>query len=110
MIIAFLPGNLVTGWFGVPLFTVGLLTTTGRWIFLSPITNKMFNSKVRATAISVLSLLIGFIYIFIVGISGPIIQRFGIGSMYTVLGLLSMFIAFPLGIRLLKVREESKVS
>lgn len=110
MIFAFLPGDLVTGWFGVPLFTVGLLTTTGRWIFLSPITNKMYNSKVRATAISVLSLLIGFIYIFIVGISGPIIQRFGIGSMYTVLGLLSLIIAFPLGIKLLKVREESKAS
>lgn len=110
MMIAFLPGDFVNGWYGVPLFAIGLLTTTGRWIILSPITNKMFTSKVRATAISVLSLLIGFVYIFTVGISGPIIEHFGIGSMYTILGILSIFIAFPLGIKLLKVRQESKAS
>ncbi len=110
MIIAFLPGDLVNGWYGVPLFTIGLLTTTGRWIVLAPISNKMFNSKVRATAISVLSLFIGFIYIFIVGISGLIIEHFGIGSMYTILGIMSLFIALPLGLKLLKVQKEFKVN
>ena len=109
MILAFLPGEFANGWYGVPLFTIGLFATTGRWIILSPITNEMFSSKVRATAISVLSLLIGFIYILIVGISGPFIQRFGIGSMYTILGILSLFIALPLGLKLLKVRKESRL-
>ncbi len=107
MIISFLPGSLANGWFGVPLFAIALFTTTGRWILLSPITNKQFSSKVRATAISALSLLIGIIYLSIVGISGPVIEHHGIGLMYTILGFLSIFTALPLGIMLLKVRKES---
>ncbi len=105
MMIAFLPGVYLEGWLGVPFFILAMFSTTARWIFLTPITNKTFTSKVRATAISVLSLLIGFVYIFVVGISGPIIERVGINGMYTVLGVLSLMIVFPLAIKLLKVKE-----
>ena len=104
MTIAFLPGVFLEGWVGVPFFALALLTTTGRWIFLAPITNKMFSSKVRATAISVLSLLIGFVYLALVAISGPIIEIFDIGGMYTTLGILSLIIVFPISLRLLKLK------
>lgn len=103
MIIAFLPGVFLDGWNGVPFFALALLTTTGRWIFLTPITNKMFSSKVRATAISVMSLLIGFVYLFLVGISGVVIERYEIGGMFTVLGIMTIIFVVPLSYLLLKV-------
>lgn len=105
MTIAFLPGVFLDGWIGVPFFALALLTTTGRWIFLTPITNKMFSSKVRATAISVMSLLIGFVYLFLVGISGFVIERYEIGGMYTVLGIMTIIFVVPLSYLLLKVKR-----
>jgi MFS family permease len=109
MVIAFLPGAFLTGWLGVPFFALALLTTTGRWIFLAPITNKMFESKVRATAISVMSLLIGFVYLFLVGISGFVIERYEIGGMYTVLGVMTLIFVVPFTHVLLKERAKSKL-
>jgi len=105
MAVAFLPGAFLGGWLGVPFFALAMFSTTARWVFLTPITNKTFSSKVRATAISVLSLLIGFVYIFVVGISGPIIERVGINGMYSVLGVMSVLIVVPLAVKLLKVKE-----
>lgn len=105
MTLAFLPGIFLEGWVGVPFFALALLTTTGRWIFLTPITNKMFSSKVRATAISVMSLLIGFVYLFLVGISGFVIERYEIGGMYTVLGVMTIIFVVPLAYLLLKVKD-----
>lgn len=104
MTVAFLPGVFLEGWVGVPFFALALLTTTGRWIFLTPITNKMFDSKVRATAISVMSLLIGFVYLFLVGISGFVIERYDIGGMYTVLGLMALVFVVPSAYLLLKFK------
>lgn len=107
MTIAFLPGAFLNGWVGIPFFALALLTTTGRWIFLAPITNKMFESKVRATAISVMSLLIGFVYLFLVGISGFVIERYEIGGMYTVLGVMTIIFVVPLAYLLLKVKTSN---
>jgi MFS family permease len=108
MILGFLPGAFVQGWAGVPVFELAMLAGTSRWIFLTPLTNKAFSSKVRATAISVLSLLVGFVYIAIVGASGPIIEHGGIGVMYSVLGVITILTAVPLGGLL--VREMGKNS
>lgn len=105
MAVSFLPGAFLDGWLGIPFFMLAMFSTSARWIFLTPITNKTFSSKVRATAISVLSLLIGFVYIFVVGISGPIIERVGINGMYSVLGIMSLLIVVPLAMKLLKVKE-----
>lgn len=107
MTLAFLPGIFLEGWVGVPFFALALLTTTGRWIFLTPITNKMFSSRVRATAISVMSLLIGFVYLILVGISGFVIERYEIGGMYTVLGVMTIIFVVPLAYLLLKVKNST---
>lgn len=106
MLIGFLPGAFVTGWAGVPFFELAMLAGTARWIFLTPMTNRAFSSKVRATAISVLSLLIGFVYIAIVGISGSIITTYGMGVMYTGLGVITLFTTVPLGYLLHKQQSD----
>jgi MFS family permease len=108
MLIGFLPGAFVSGWGGIPFLELAMLSGTARWIFLTPITNKAFESRVRATAISTLSLLIGIVYIIIVGISGPVIQKYNIGTMYSVLGVITLFTVVPLSIKLLRVTKSGE--
>lgn len=109
MLIAFLPGYFLGGWGGIPFLEIAMLAASCRWIFLTPITNRAFSSKVRATAISVLSLIIGIIYIAIVTISGPIISNLGVGAMYTVLGILTLVTVLPAGILLLRTKKNLAV-
>lgn len=96
MLAGFLPGAFVTGWAGVPFAEIAMLSGTLRWVLLTPLTNKVFSSNVRATAISSLSLLIGIVYVVIVTISGPVIDTRGIGTMYTLIGLISLVTVVPL--------------
>lgn len=105
MLIAYLPGVYLNGIFGVPFIQLAMIVTTARWIILSPLTNEAFSSKYRATAISLLSLLIGFVYVFLTGISGLVIQFYGIRVMYTLLGILSVLVVLPITYKLLKVSK-----
>ncbi|MBP7875866.1 hypothetical protein KA012_02625, partial [Candidatus Woesebacteria bacterium] len=59
-------------------------------------------SKYRATAISLLSLLIGFVYIGTTTISMVIIPLYGIKTMQTLLGIISVMAVVPLSIQLLR--------
>lgn len=96
MILCFLPGVLYTGWWAVPFIAGSVMAGTARWIILTKYTNEMFESKYRATAISALSMLIGILFVAITFISGPIIERFGVQMMYTLLGIATVFFVVPL--------------
>jgi len=80
-----------------------MLSSTARWVVLAKYTNQEFASRNRATAISTLSMLIGIAYTIFVFISGPLIETWG-GTKYicSLLGLISLVIILPLGIRLAK--------
>lgn len=103
MIVSFLPGIWLTKWLA-PVFVAGaMFSSTARWIVLAKYTNQEFASRNRATAISTLSMLIGIIYTLFVFISGPLIEILGgVKYIYSILGLLALTIALPLGIRLAK--------
>ncbi len=105
MIIAFLPGFALKGYWGIPFIQAAMITSTARWILLSPLINTVFSSKYRATAISFLSLLIGFVYIFTTTISAPIITAFGIKTMYSLLGIISCVSVVPLSFWVLYTRK-----
>ena len=105
MLIAFLPGKFLDGFFGVPFLQLAMIATTARWIILSPLTNAVFSSKYRATAISVLSLLIGVVYISLTSISGFVISNFGVKVMYSLMGVLTLFTVLPLAIKLILVKK-----
>ncbi len=77
MFISYFPGIWLKGFWGLPFIQGAMIVTTARWIILSPLTNAAFESEYRATAISFLSLLLGFVYIFLSTISGFIISFFG---------------------------------
>jgi MFS family permease len=101
MILGYLPGYWLSGYLGLPFVQIIISVTTARWIVLSPLTNAVFSSKYRATAISLLSLLIGFVYISMTGISGLVIPHYGVKAMYSLLGLFSLVTVVPLTYKLL---------
>lgn len=107
MLVAYTPGIFLNGVFGLPFIQMAMIATTARWIVLSPLTNETFDSKYRATAISFLSLLIGFVYVFLTGISGPLISTLGIKTMYSLLGLVTLLTVVPIGYRLLRIGNYS---
>lgn len=106
MIIAYLPGIFLNSYWGLPFVQIAMMVTTARWTILSPLTNALFSSKYRATAISFLSLLIGVVYILMTSISTFVMPSYGTKAMYTVMGLISLVTALPLGIALLKEKKD----
>jgi MFS family permease len=76
---------------------------TARWIILTPFTNELYDSKYRATAISALSMFVGFIYVAITLASGPIIDHLGgVRMVYTLLGVLTIFTVVPLALAVVR--------
>ncbi len=103
MIISYLPGVLFQKWLALPFISGVMMAGSARFIVLNNYTNREFDSKYRATAISTLSMLIGFVYIFLSIASGPIIANWGgVRMVYTLLGLLTMVTVLPLAIKLVK--------
>lgn len=105
MMFAYLPGVYLEGFWGLPFIQAAMIATTARWIILSPLTNAAFSSKYRATAISLLSLLIGVVYVSLTSISGGVIANFGIKTMYTILGVITLITVVPISIKLLKIQS-----
>lgn len=101
MLLGYLPGKWLSGYSGLPFVQLAMIATTARWIILTPLTNQVFSSKYRATAISFLSLLIGVVYITLTSISGPVITMFGVKTMYTILGIATLITVVPLTSKLL---------
>ena len=105
MLLAYLPGFMLNGFWGLPFVQAAMIATTAKWILLTPLTNKAFSSKYRATAISFLSLMIGFVYVALTSVSAPIISQFGIRTMYSLLGVISLFTILPLGLKLIQIKR-----
>lgn len=106
MLFGYLPGALVQSFVGLPFIQAAMIATTARWIILTPLTNQAYSSKYRATAISFLSLLIGFVYIGLTTTSAVIIPTYGIKVMYSLLGLITLATVVPLAIKLLPYQSK----
>jgi MFS family permease len=105
MSLCFLPGIFFNGAWALPLIAGTVMAGTARWIVLTRYTNELFESKYRATAISVLSMLVGVLFVAITLISGPIIELFGsVKIMYTLLGIATLISVLPLSILVNKQR------
>jgi MFS family permease len=107
LIVTYLPGIFLTKWFALIPVIGGMLISSARWNLLSRYTNAEFESKNRATAISALCMAVGIIYVVIIGFSGIIMQNFGgARMMYSLLGVIALFTALPLGIHLARHHAE----
>jgi len=101
MAIGLLPGIFLAKWWVMGAVWLMLFASTGRWVVLSQYTNAEFSSKNRATALSALSMMIGLIYVAVALISGPVMQAYGgPGIMYSALGILTLLVVLPLGLKI----------
>lgn len=105
MLVGYLPGVWLQGLLGTPFVFLAMVATTARWVILAPITNEVFSSQYRATAISALSLLIGVVYVILTGASSFLVPVFGIRVMYSLLGVISLMTVVPVGVKLFKVSK-----
>ena len=105
MLLGYLPGIWLDGYAGIPFVQAVMIATTARWAILSPLTNAVFSSKYRATAISLLSLLIGVVYVILTSASALVIPTFGIKAMYSLLGIMTLFTVVPMGVKLMRLKQ-----
>lgn len=101
MIVCFLPGKLFQGWIALPFIAGTVMAGTARWIVLTKYTNELFESRYRATAISALSMIVGVFFSIITWSSGYVIEHMGgVRTMYTILGVITVFTVLPLSLRM----------
>jgi MFS family permease len=107
LIFAYIPVVYMTKWWAIIPVMGAMIVSAARWNILSHYTNIEFDSKNRATAISALSMVIGIIFVIVVGASGYIMEHFGgIRILYTLLGCITLITAFPLGIHLANIHKQ----
>lgn len=104
--ISLLPGFLFSKEIVLPFIFLMMILSTARWSLLGKYTNDIFSSKNRATAISSLSIFTGLVYIIVMAISGPIMEKYnGSKMLFTIIGIISVFVITPLGIYLSKMKS-----
>ena len=83
-----------------PLGTVVLfLATLGmtlRLIIFDKLVNDVFDSKLRATALSALGMMLSIVYMIIIAISGPIFDQYFAGIIYTAIGIFVAIVVLPM--------------
>ncbi len=95
--------------FGTFLLFTMTISSTIRVIVLDKYVNEKFESKYRATALSALNMFLSIFMIFLMIISGPIIDHLSTGIAYFVMGVIALILILPRGIALSKLGED-KVS
>lgn len=106
MTVSMLPGIFFKGYFALPFAAGAMMVSTARFMILNKYVNEEFESKYRATAISTLSMFVGIIYVIITISSGPIIANFGgVRTIYTLLGLISLIIVYPLSLNAIRHKK-----
>lgn len=106
LVVSLTPGIWLQSWWSIPFITGAMMSSTARWILLGKYTNHVFDSRYRATALSTLSMAIGLIYVIFTTASGPLMINYG-GSrtIFTLLGIISIFLIIPLAYKI--VRSDS---
>ena len=100
LVVALLPAI----WFSMQIAFISIaimsILSTARWVLLGKYTNEEFSSKNRATAISTLSMGIGLLYVAYVLVAGQISDRFGVGAVMSLMGIFTVIVILPVGLRL----------
>ncbi|MBD3281053.1 MFS transporter [Candidatus Dojkabacteria bacterium] len=102
MLVSTLPAVFESMILGTMLLIVATFVNTARNVILDKLTNDEFDSKHRATSISVLNLYVSTVYLIFVLASGPIIDHMSMGSFYVIMGLICLVLVVPQGIYLAK--------
>jgi len=109
LMIVYTPVIFMTKWWAIMPVMGAMLVSGARWNIVSRYTNAEFESKNRATAISALCMVIGLIFVVVVGSSGVIMEKFGgIRIIYSLLGIITLVTALPLGIHLSNIHKNDQ--
>jgi MFS family permease len=101
MIISYLPGIFLSKELAVIAVAGSIFASSARWIILGAYVNEHYDSKNRATALSMLSMIIAFVVVIFALLTGPITTYLGgVRGVYTILGICSLSIVLPLGLRI----------
>lgn len=76
--------------------------STARTVILNQFANEEFESRVRATALSSLNMLVGLMYVAITYVSGFFLEDYGAGVVLGVMGVIAVLITTPLAVRLVR--------
>jgi len=109
MVIFYMPGMWLTKFVALPFIAGGMLIATARFILLSPYVNDEVESKYRATAISALSMLVSLVYIISTFLIGTVFEKLSPMAIFTVLGVFSLFVMVPVGLKVKRLAEEKRV-
>jgi MFS family permease len=101
LICTYVPAIFMTKWWALVPVMGAILVSGARWNILAHYTNREFDSRNRATAISTLTMVIGIVYVCVMSVSGVIMEKFGgVRVIYSLLGLVTVCTALPLGMYL----------
>ncbi len=106
MLIAFLPAFFADKYFAIFLIWLAVFAATSRFNVLNQYMNEEFESRHRATALSTLSMFVSIVYIFVMLVSGPVMQQTGSRLVYSSLGVLTLIFVLPLGIMLYRKQDK----
>lgn len=101
MILCYLPGIFLSKEAVVVAVAISIFLSASRWVILGGYVNEHYESKNRATALSTLSMAVSICVVLLALVSGPVMNAFGgVKAMFTLLGLVSLFVVLPLGFRI----------
>lgn len=111
MILCYLPGIFLTKELAIIAVALSTFASSSRWVILGGYVNEQYDSKNRATALSTLSMLVSLSVVAAAIISSPIMEWFGgVRTMFTFLGIISLFFVLPLGIRIRRRYHTTEVT
>ena len=87
-----------------------MFVSSSRWNVLGKMTNELYSSKNRATAISTLNMIISLIYVFVMLLLNILSSHFinGLQILYLILGLVALIGILPIAHQLVKIYSPSK--
>lgn len=100
--ISFLPSVFANKTMAVFILIGVIISSGARFSILDSFVNEEFETAHRATALSALNMLVNIAYIIIVFFSGPIQERYSTKLVYSLLGLIVLFLVIPSGLFLIK--------
>ncbi|MBI2357008.1 MFS transporter [Candidatus Dojkabacteria bacterium] len=106
LMLGLLPGIFANKILVIPMLALVIIAGGARFAILNSYTNEEISSSNRATSLSALSLLVSIFCALIISILGVVQDRYGTQLVFTILGLIILFIGIPATVLVVnKLRE-----
>ncbi len=100
MVITYLPAAFAPLWLAIIIISIAETLAAARQALLDKFVNDEISSLHRATSLSSINMLVNLFYLILVGLGGSLANKYGTNVLYSIFGLISLFIVIPLTIKL----------